>query len=91
MVIHPPGELWVDTPLGRGRVLWVIDRGPDSDDEWKVLLDDCRFMTFDNSEVAACRNYTKGTGANWSDLKRRGSNRSGTPNSFHRLMRVGKQ
>lgn len=32
-------ELWLDTPIGRGLCIFLVDRGPNADNEW-VCVDE---------------------------------------------------
>lgn len=53
-------ELWLDTPKGRGQVLFMIDRGPHSDIEWVCVIETGEIWVTKNYDVKVSKNYTMG-------------------------------
>lgn len=60
MILELTNLLWLDTPKGRGRALFVIDYGPESDLYWVVALDNGQIWTVENSKVGILENWTLG-------------------------------
>lgn len=60
MILELTNLLWLDTPKGRGRALFVIDYGPESDLYWVVALDSGQIWTVENSKVGMVENWTLG-------------------------------
>jgi len=57
--LHP--SIPMETPKGRGEAILVLDYGPEYNLMFTVALDsDGRLWTFQNSQVALCRNETLG-------------------------------
>jgi len=52
-------EIWVDTPLGRGLALLVVDYGLDHNTCWVVALqEDGQVKHFDSNDIKVVKNYT---------------------------------
>ncbi len=62
MISWPPFVLWLNTPRGQGRVLFVTDRGPDSDLEWTIVNEKGEIWSALNFEVKVLKNITYGVG-----------------------------
>jgi len=57
--LNPP--IWVQTPLGEGDCLVLIDYGPNLNTVWLVhLFDDGRVLHFDSSDIRAMGNLMYG-------------------------------
>lgn len=57
--LNPP--IWVQTPLGEGDALVLIDYGPSLNTVWLVhLFDDGRAMHFDSSDIRVMGNLMYG-------------------------------
>ncbi len=55
--------LWVETELGDGQVLFLIDYGPHENLVFVVALENTREIKhFTTEQVKICRNYTFGIG-----------------------------
>lgn len=55
--------LWVETELGDGQVLFLIDYGPHENLVFVVALKNSRLIKhFTTEQVKICRNYTFGIG-----------------------------
>jgi len=52
--------LWLETPRGQGRVLFVIDSGPESDLEWVCAHQNGEIWSWLNYDVRVCVNITFG-------------------------------
>lgn len=59
MQLNPP--LWVNTPLGEGHALLVIDYGPSLNTVWAVhIFEDGRLVHIDSSEIRCMGNEMYG-------------------------------
>lgn len=59
----------VETPLGWGHA--IIFESGEHDAHWTVILAETRaFVTFPQSEIRACRNYTRGWGISHEEMQR---------------------
>lgn len=59
MIIQLNPEIWVDTPLGRGLALLVIDYGLGHNTCWVVALqEDGQVKHFDSNDIKVIKNYT---------------------------------
>lgn len=53
--------LWVETPLGDGQALFVIDYGPHENSVWVVALEaDGQIKHFSSNHLKLCYNHTFG-------------------------------
>jgi hypothetical protein len=52
--------LWVQTPLGEGRAILMIDYGIDHNPVFLVHLNNGKFKCFDSNETMGCENLTYG-------------------------------
>lgn len=52
--------LWVETELGDGQVLFLIDYGPHENLVFVVALENREIKHFTTEQVKICRNYTFG-------------------------------
>jgi hypothetical protein len=59
-VIHEIQQvIWVDTPLGHGCALFLIDYGPHENTVWVVALQKTREVKhFNSNQVKVCYNHT---------------------------------
>ncbi len=53
-------SLFVYTPLGKGRALFIIDYGMDINTCWVVALKDGQIKHFDSNNIRLEENYTFG-------------------------------
>lgn len=52
-------EIWVETPLGIGLAIIVIDYGMNNNTCWVVALQkDGQIKHFDSNDIKLCKNYT---------------------------------
>lgn len=67
MISWSPEPIRVNTPLGKGYVLFVDGS---SDDNWfTIALDNCAIVTFKQSKIRMCRNYTLGRNLTDDEMK----------------------
>lgn len=59
MILQLPEPLWLLTPDGEFKALFLIDRGSESDDEWMVVNDDGEFRRYRNPDVRLAQNWTE--------------------------------
>ena len=59
--------MWLDTPKGQLRVLFVTDTGPDGDLEWTCVSEKGEIWSFANYEVLVAKNITYGVRADARD------------------------
>lgn len=60
MISWPSQTLWLDTPKGEATVLFVHDRGPESDLEWTCVHGGGEIWTWLNADVRVAKNRTLG-------------------------------
>lgn len=61
MILQLNPEIWVETPLGQGLALMVIDYGLGHNTCWVVSLkEDGQIKHFDSNDVKVLKNYTYG-------------------------------
>lgn len=70
MILELINLLWVETPKGRGRALFLIDYGPESDLYWVIAGDNGECWTVENPEITIVDNWTLGR-RNQQRLKKR--------------------
>lgn len=59
-VIHEVQQfLWVQTPLGDGQALFLVDYGPHENTVWVVALEiDGTIKHFNSNQIKLCYNHT---------------------------------
>lgn len=59
MILQLNLEIWVDTPLGQGLAIMVIDYGLGHNTCWVVALEkDGQVKHFDSNDIKLIKNYT---------------------------------
>lgn len=59
MILQMNPTIYVDTPLGRGHALFIIDYGMHQNSCWVVTLEDNGFVKhFDANDIIICTNFT---------------------------------
>lgn len=58
MILQLNPTLFVDTPLGPGRVLFIIDYGMDVNTCWVVALNEGKIKHFDANDITLEKNFT---------------------------------
>jgi hypothetical protein len=60
-VIHEIKQtIWLMTPKGLGRAMFLIDRGDEADLQWVVFQDNKQIWTWENADVMLPDNITMG-------------------------------
>ncbi len=61
MILQLNPTIHVDTPLGRGHAIFIIDYGMHQNSCWVVVLEkDGVVKHFDTNDIIVCTNYTYG-------------------------------
>ncbi len=59
MILQLNPEIWVETPLGDGLAVMVIDYGLNHNTCWVVALEsDGQIKHFDSNDIRVCYNHT---------------------------------
>lgn len=62
MILQINPEIWVNTPHGEGRALFLIDYGMEHNSIFLVGLNDGRVKHYDSNDITMVRNEMYGVG-----------------------------